>query len=742
MASNAVEIVIGAKDKTKGAFKSVGAGLKTLAIGAAGVGVAIGAAGAAIGAIAKSTAAAGDQFHKMSLRLGVGVEALSELKHAAELSGSSIEDVEGSFRVLSKQMKNASDGLTASEEAFTDLGISVTDSKGKLKSADAVFMEAVDALNALGSETEKTARAQELFGRGGTALLPMIKSGAAGIAEMRKEAQALGITFSQVEADDAAAFSDAIDRVGKTFEGMKNIIGKEVIPILAVLAENFATTVKGWLPAIKNFVHNSIVLFMAFPDIVQVTMNTAKDIIYKLFTDTSYLKTFLTNVGKYYVASFKMTGEVLLQVSILIAKVAAIIFVPFGTAFRVVASQIRKIWQGSILSWQTLAIKAALNVMKALDNLPGISIDMDPLKESLVELENLILEPALTFEEAWHDSGEVMGIIAGSMKNNFSAMGDSVGNFGEKLGETFRAAAESEDIVAYKEKISDVLDEASERIADFSTGAKANLASITGGEGGGEDEEDEEEDEGPWAKWLGKTQTAMEQFKGLTRQTWKDFSTGFKDSVMAIIKDGGKLGKALANLMKSIATSVISTLIQIGVERLVQWVISKIMAAARGSSELGVAAGTTFANAYAWMAAINPFAAAGFAAGHVAVMLAGTAASAASGSAKGSVLGGALHGGLSNVPAESTYLLDKGERVLSPNQNTDLESFMGNGGRGGGTTINVEEIQIMPGANIDEALFDKPLSWWQELTREKILPALNELGEMNYTTTLKYETIS
>lgn len=37
---------------------------------------------------------------------------------------------------------------------------------------------------------------------------------------------------------------------------------------------------------------------------------------------------------------------------------------------------------------------------------------------------------------------------------------------------------------------------------------------------------------------------------------------------------------------------------------------------------------------------------------------------------------GIAHGGLDYVPSESTYLLDKGERVLSPRQNKDLVSFM------------------------------------------------------------------
>lgn len=40
---------------------------------------------------------------------------------------------------------------------------------------------------------------------------------------------------------------------------------------------------------------------------------------------------------------------------------------------------------------------------------------------------------------------------------------------------------------------------------------------------------------------------------------------------------------------------------------------------------------------------------------------------------------GIAHGGLTNVPAEATYLLQQDERVLSPNQNKDLVAFMAQG---------------------------------------------------------------
>lgn len=56
--------------------------------------------------------------------------------------------------------------------------------------------------------------------------------------------------------------------------------------------------------------------------------------------------------------------------------------------------------------------------------------------------------------------------------------------------------------------------------------------------------------------------------------------------------------------------------------------------------------------------------------------------------AAGITIGGIAHGGLEYVPAETTYLLDKGERVLSPRQNRDLTSFLDGGGVGSGVTIH------------------------------------------------------
>jgi hypothetical protein len=57
---------------------------------------------------ATSFQSVGDEFDKMSIRTGLTTEFLSEMSHAAGMSGSSIEDVENAVRSMSSIMAGAS----------------------------------------------------------------------------------------------------------------------------------------------------------------------------------------------------------------------------------------------------------------------------------------------------------------------------------------------------------------------------------------------------------------------------------------------------------------------------------------------------------------------------------------------------------------------------------------------------------------------------------------------------------
>jgi len=93
---------------------------------------------------------------------------------------------------------------------------------------------------------------------------------------------------------------------------------------------------------------------------------------------------------------------------------------------------------------------------------------------------------------------------------------------------------------------------------------------------------------------------------------------------------------------------------------------------------------------------------------------------------KSTSFSGQAHDGMTNVPREGTYLLDKGERVLSPSQNNDLTSFMNNGSKGGVTIDNLI-IHVLENATNADMLLQMNAKDIEEIMAQKFIPALDAL---------------
>lgn len=92
---------------------------------------------------------------------------------------------------------------------------------------------------------------------------------------------------------------------------------------------------------------------------------------------------------------------------------------------------------------------------------------------------------------------------------------------------------------------------------------------------------------------------------------------------------------------------------------------------------------------------------------------------------------GIAHGGLDYVPKEQTYLLDRGERVLSPRQNRDLTAFL-DGGNANGVTIENIYIEILPNVTDAGALNDLDERALRDFVEDRLLNALRELKLAGY----------
>ena len=219
-------------------------GLKGAAIG---VGIAAGAAAVGgIAAFAKSSisafAQAGDEVQKMALRTGFTTEALSELKHAAELSGASLSSMENGVKRMQRTILDAENGLSTATDAFEMLGIEMADVEGKTPEEQFTLLSG--ALADVEDASRRSALAQQVFGRAGTQLLPMLAAGKDGLAAMRQEAHDLGIVFDQDAANSAAEYQDSLTKLKGAFQGIQFAVGKALVPVLVPLIEKFTEIAK------------------------------------------------------------------------------------------------------------------------------------------------------------------------------------------------------------------------------------------------------------------------------------------------------------------------------------------------------------------------------------------------------------------------------------------------------------------------------------------------------------------
>lgn len=216
----------------KASLNETSAGMDRVAQGARRAGAAIGAVLAA-GITATSVAVRRainefDDLLKASQRVGVGVESLSALQFAAELSGVS-------FGSLTTAMTAFNRTLEQNEGMIRRVGIQTRDAAGNLRGADAVMRELSDVFASFPDGPEKSRLAMDLFGRSGAELIPLLNQGSDEIQRMEHQAERLGLVISERTARSAERFNDNLTILTGVATGLRNEIAAQLLPNLEAL---------------------------------------------------------------------------------------------------------------------------------------------------------------------------------------------------------------------------------------------------------------------------------------------------------------------------------------------------------------------------------------------------------------------------------------------------------------------------------------------------------------------------
>jgi hypothetical protein len=173
----------------------------------------------------------------MSPKVGVSVEELSSLKLAVELSGSSLEQLGMGLRLLSQNAVDFSRGIGEAKQTFIDFGIGVTNADGTMRETLDIMMDFADVFADMEDGALKTAAAQDVFGRSGGNLIPLLNQGSDAIEEMMKRSEELGVVWSTEDAAAAAAFNDSVTELSTSLDGLEKQLGTKLIPALTDIVD-------------------------------------------------------------------------------------------------------------------------------------------------------------------------------------------------------------------------------------------------------------------------------------------------------------------------------------------------------------------------------------------------------------------------------------------------------------------------------------------------------------------------
>lgn len=217
--------------------EKLGAGIKTAAKWGAAIGGAAIAGGAALFGMAKKATDALDRVDKLSQKIGISRQGFQEWDYILSQSGTDVEKLQMGFKTLVTQIDQADQGMGKGARNFEALGISVRKTNGELKTQEEVFNEVAIALQNMPNGAEKARIANELLGRSGSELMPLLQGEAGSIEELRENAHRLGIVLSDEAVDSGVLFQDTMDDLKRALGAVFTNIGASVIPIFQKFAD-------------------------------------------------------------------------------------------------------------------------------------------------------------------------------------------------------------------------------------------------------------------------------------------------------------------------------------------------------------------------------------------------------------------------------------------------------------------------------------------------------------------------
>lgn len=183
--------------------------------------------------VTKESAAAAKELEALSLQTGVSTTDLQAFQYAEDFIGVSSDQLADSLKDLTTKMSDAANGNEETAAKFEQLGVSIYDAQGNLRSSYDVFLDVIDGLGEMSNQAERDALAMSLINESAQQLNPLIEQGSGSLKKYAAEAENVGYILSNDQLKALTDVDEAQNRLLKSQEAVSKQISAEYAPYMS-----------------------------------------------------------------------------------------------------------------------------------------------------------------------------------------------------------------------------------------------------------------------------------------------------------------------------------------------------------------------------------------------------------------------------------------------------------------------------------------------------------------------------
>ena len=192
---------------------------------------------------ANDVAAYGDEVDKTSQKMGMTAQAYQEWDYVMKIAGTDMASMTTGMKTLTNKVADAASGSGEAAALFEQLGLSMADLQNM--SQEEIFAKTIEGLQGMEEGTERAALANDLFGKSGMNLAPLLNMTAEETQDLIDKANEYGMIMGDDAVKDAAAYTDAVTTLKNTFKGLKNSLMAQFLPSLTTVMEGLSAIFAG-----------------------------------------------------------------------------------------------------------------------------------------------------------------------------------------------------------------------------------------------------------------------------------------------------------------------------------------------------------------------------------------------------------------------------------------------------------------------------------------------------------------